>query len=91
LLVLLAGYGFANILFWNRSLLLAQGKADVALWIAFFAMLAKVGLALLILPHAPYLAEAFILSGYFIISIGLQTWRGLQEVRVQESLDLRLS
>lgn len=91
LLVLLAGYGFANILFWNRSLLLAQGKADIALWIAFFAMLAKVGLALLILPHAPYLAEAFILSGYFIISIGLQTWRGLQEVRVQESLDLRLS
>ena len=77
LLVILAGYGFANILFWNRSLLLAQGKADDALWIAFFAMLAKVGLALLILPHAPYLAEAFILSGYFIVSVGLQTWRGL--------------
>ncbi|MBE3038965.1 MAG: oligosaccharide flippase family protein [Chloroflexi bacterium] len=77
LLVILAGYGFANILFWNRSLLLAQGKADEALWITFFAMLAKVGLALLILPHAPYLAEAFILSGYFIVSVGLQTWRGL--------------
>ena len=77
LLVILAGYGFANILFWNRSLLLAQGKADDALWITFFAMLAKVGLALLILPHAPYLAEAFILSGYFIVSVGLQTWRGL--------------
>ena len=77
LLVILAGYGFANILFWNRSLLLAQGKAADALWITFFAMLAKVGLALLILPHAPYLAEAFILSGYFIVSVGLQTWRGL--------------
>ena len=83
LLVILAGYGFANILFWNRSLLLAQGKADDALWIAFFAMLAKVGLALLILPHAPYLAEAFILSGYFIVSVGLQTWRGLSLVKRQ--------
>ena len=83
LLVILAGYGFANILFWNRSLLLAQGKADEALWIAFFAMLAKVGLALLILPHAPYIAEAFIISGYFIVSIGLQTWRGLSLVKRQ--------
>lgn len=83
LLVILAGYGFANILFWNRSLLLAQGKADEALWIAFFSMLAKVGLALLILPHAPYLAEAFILSGYFIVSVGLQTWRGLGLVKRQ--------
>jgi len=83
LLVILAGYGFANILFWNRSLLLAQGKADEALWIAFFAMLAKVGLALLVLPHAPYIAEAFILSGYFIVSVGLQTWRGLSLVKRQ--------
>jgi len=83
LMVILAGYGFANTLFWNRSLLLAQGKADEALWIAFIAMLAKVGLALLILPHTPYLAEAFILSGYFIISVGLQTWRGLSLVKRQ--------
>jgi O-antigen/teichoic acid export membrane protein len=85
LLVLLAGYGFANILFWNRSLLLAQGKAGDALWISFIAMLAKVGLALLILPQAPYIAEAFILSGYFIASVGVQAWRGLQGVRAQES------
>jgi hypothetical protein len=83
LLVILAGYGFANILFWNRSLLLVQGKADEALWIAFLAMLAKVGLALLILPHAPYIAEAFILSGYFIASVGVQAWRGLSLVRRQ--------
>jgi O-antigen/teichoic acid export membrane protein len=83
LLVLLAGYGFANILFWNRSLLLAQGKADEALWISLIAMLAKVGLALLILPHAPYLVEAIILSGYFIVSVGLQTWRGLSLAKRQ--------
>jgi O-antigen/teichoic acid export membrane protein len=77
LLVILTGYGFANILFWNRSILLAQGRADEALWISFFAMLAKVGLAVLILPHAPYIAEAFILSGYFIASVGAQAWRGV--------------
>lgn len=83
LLVILVGYGFANTLFWNRSLLLAQGKANTALWIPFFAMLAKVGLAVAILPHAPYIAEACILSGYFIVSVGLQTWRGLVNVKRQ--------
>jgi O-antigen/teichoic acid export membrane protein len=83
LLVILIGYGFANTLFWNRSLLLAQGKADEALWISFFAMLAKVSLALLILPHVPYIAEAFILSGYFIVSVGVQSWRGLSLVKHQ--------
>lgn len=87
LLVILFGYGFANTLFWNRSLLLVQGKADEALWISFFAMLAKVGLALLILPHAPYIAEAFILSGYFFVSVGLQSWRGLSLVKRQTAIE----
>jgi O-antigen/teichoic acid export membrane protein len=87
LMVILVGYGLANILFWNRSLLLAQGRADEALWISFFAMVAKVGLALLILPHVPYIAEAFIISGYFIVSIGLQSWRGLSLVRNQSQLE----
>jgi O-antigen/teichoic acid export membrane protein len=84
LLIILIGYGSANIFFWNRSLLLAQGKADEALWIGFFSMLAKVGLALLILPYTSYLAEAIILSGYFVVSIGSQVWRGLRGVRAQE-------
>jgi O-antigen/teichoic acid export membrane protein len=83
LLVILVGYGVANTLFWNRSLLLAQGKANEALWIAFFAMLAKVSLAIIILPRAPYIAEAFILSGYFIVSIGVQAWRGLSLMKRQ--------
>ena len=87
LLVLLIGYGFANIFFWNRTLLLSEGKADEALWISFFAMLAKTGLALLILPHAHYLAEAFILSGYFVVSIGIQVWRGLSLARRQAILE----
>ena len=46
LLVLLVGYGAANILFWNRPLLLAQGLADYALKVSLWAMLVKVILAL---------------------------------------------
>ncbi len=86
LLILLIGYGFANIIFWNRSLLLSEGKADEALWIAFLAMLLKVGLAVLVLPSTPYFTEAFILSGYFVLSVGIQTWRGLSLVHQQAAL-----
>ena len=45
-----AGYGCANILFWNRPLLLAQGLADYALKVSFWAMLVKVILTIAAAP-----------------------------------------
>ncbi len=84
LLVLLVGYGTANILFWNRPLLLAQGLAAYALWVSLGAMLLKVLLTLLLLPWAGYLAEAWILSGYFVLSVGIMVWRGLSGLRQAE-------
>ena len=89
LLAILIGYGFANIFFWNRSLLLSEGKADEALWIAFLSMLLKVGLAILILPHTGYIAEAFILSGYFLLSGTIQTWRGLFVAKRQAAIPVQ--
>lgn len=86
LLVLLIGYGVANILFWNRSLLLAQGQTSFALWVSFFAMLAKVAACFLILPAAGYLAQAGLLSAYFIVTVGLMTWRGLAGLRRAEQV-----
>ena len=77
LLVLLIGYGFASTFFWNRPLLLAFNKADYALWVAFIGMLTKVCLAVLLLPGAGYMTEAWLLSGYFIITVGAMLWRGL--------------
>ncbi|TLN28351.1 lipopolysaccharide biosynthesis protein [bacterium] len=88
LLVILVGYGVANILFWNRPLLLAQGLADYALRISLWSMLGKVLLALILLPGAGYIMEAVLLAGYFIVSVGLMVWRGLQKVRQAEALDL---
>lgn len=85
LLVLLVGYGAANILFWNRPLLLAQGLADYALKVSFWAMLGKVALSLIFLPAAGYLAEAGFLSLYFVVSVGVMVWRGLEGVRRAEA------
>jgi O-antigen/teichoic acid export membrane protein len=80
LLVLLVGFGFANTFFWNRPLLLAFNQAGYALWAAFLGMLIKVCLALVLLPDAGYMAEAWLLSGYFIITVGAMVWRGLSQL-----------
>jgi hypothetical protein len=43
-------------------------------------MLVKVSLAFALLPWSGYLTEAALLSGYFVISVGIIAWRGLREV-----------
>ena len=84
LLVLLVGYGVANIFFWNRSLLLAFGKAEYPLKVSFLTMLGKVGLAFLIVPVLGYMAEAALFSAYFVVSVGVMVIKGLGEIRERE-------
>ncbi|MCB2214300.1 oligosaccharide flippase family protein [bacterium] len=83
LLILLVGFGAANIFFWNRSLLLAFGKAGLPLRVSFYAALGKVVLAFLIVPVLGYLAEAALFSAYFVVSVGVLTIRGLALLREQ--------
>jgi O-antigen/teichoic acid export membrane protein len=83
LLILLVGFGAANIFFWNRSLLLAFGKAELPLKVSFFAMLGKVVLAFLFVPILGYLAEAALFSAYFVVTVGVLTVRGLAMLREQ--------
>jgi len=90
LLVLLVGYGVANIFFWNRSLLLAFGKAEVPLKVSFLTMLGKVGLAFLIVPVLGYMAEAALFSAYFVVSVGVMVIRGLGEIRQREMVGDRV-
>jgi hypothetical protein len=35
---------------------------------------------LVLLPDAGYMAEAWLLSGYFIITVGAMVWRGLSQL-----------
>jgi O-antigen/teichoic acid export membrane protein len=86
LMVLLAGYGFANVFFWNRSLLLSLNRPSYPFRVMLICGALKVGLAFLLVPRFGYLAEAGLLSGYFILSNGLILWRGLLELRHRERL-----
>jgi O-antigen/teichoic acid export membrane protein len=121
LLILLVGYGFANIFFWNRPLLLAFGKPNYPLAVTAAVGAVKTVLMLVLwvpmdlakvaatpwlawsapllapLAAAPalagvrslgFLAQASLLSGYFIISIALIVrwgWRKLHRIEADEN------
>lgn len=83
-LILLVGYGVANIFNWNRSLMLALGKSAAPLVIAAAVGALELIAAFVLVPQGGYLAMAGVLSGYFALSIGLIVWRGLSEMNRQE-------
>jgi len=88
MMVMLAGYGAANIFFWNRPLLLAQGHVAYPMKVSAWAMLVKVLLMVLILPRLSsngYIVEAVLLSGYLLVTVLLNVRKGLLEVRRAEN------
>ncbi len=91
LLILLVGYGLANTLYWNRNLLLSLGQPNYPLKVTVILGFAKIVLTFLLVPLLGYLAEAALLSAFQAISVTLLAWRGLREVRVQESPVLKPS
>ena len=80
-LILLAGYGFANIFHWNRPLLLALGRPDYPLKVAAMGAVVKTGLGFAFVRSFGYLFEAALLSAFFLFSIGATVWSGLGEVK----------
>jgi O-antigen/teichoic acid export membrane protein len=88
LLILLAGYGFAGIFQWNRSLMLSLGKAGYPVLVSILTGVIELALIVSLVPHFGYLAMAAVLSGYFIVSIGLISLRGVLEIRHRRLADV---
>jgi len=85
LLVLLAGSGFADILFWNRPLLLSLGLPSFPLWANTLSGALKILLSFLVIPAFGYVGAAALLSGYFVLSVCLIVWRGFKELKRLEA------
>ena len=83
LLILLIGYGFASIFQWNRPLMLALGKPAYPMLISLLVGLIELILIFSLVPQMGYLALAAVLSGYFVVSIGVTVWRGFYEIKRQ--------
>jgi O-antigen/teichoic acid export membrane protein len=87
-LILLIGYGTANVLNWNRPLLLAFGKPYYPLLVALAVGLIEILLILWLVPANGYLVMVAVLSGYLAVSIGITAWRGWREIREQEAAEI---
>ncbi len=80
LLILLLGYGFAGIFQWNRSLMLSLGKAGYPVLILVLTGVIELALIFTLVPRYGYLMMGAIFSGYFIVSNGFISLRGVLEV-----------
>jgi O-antigen/teichoic acid export membrane protein len=84
MLILLVGYGIANIFFWNRSLLLSFGDSLFAFVAMLIAGLLKIFGGFVLVPQNGYLAEAVLFSLFFVLSVMLNLGRGLFRLRQAE-------
>jgi O-antigen/teichoic acid export membrane protein len=85
LLILLIGFGFANVFYWNRNLLLSLGLPVYPLKVTASAGATKLLLTFLLVPRFGYLMEASLMAAFFVVSIGLIVLRGRREVKRQSA------
>jgi O-antigen/teichoic acid export membrane protein len=81
LLILMVGYGFANIFNWSRTLMLALGMPAYPVKVSAAAATVKTAGTFAFVGVYGYLLQAFLLSGYFLAANGLVLLRGLGEIR----------
>lgn len=87
ILILFAGYSFANVFFWNRPLLLSFGRPNFPLIVTLLTGLVKTGLMFLLVRRFGVTMQAGLLSAYFIFSIGIIVLRGLVHIRRGQAAD----
>ena len=84
MIILLLGFGFANIFFWNRSLLLSFGKANIPLYVLAGTAILKIALSFWLIPQWGIIGAASLLSGYLILSTGILVMIGMRHIRQSE-------
>lgn len=84
-LILLMGYGVANIANWNRPLLLALGYPNYPLIVAAVAGAIEIALIFILVPTGGYLVGTAIFSAYLAVSILINVMRGLSILRHNEA------
>jgi O-antigen/teichoic acid export membrane protein len=83
--ILLVGFGCANILNWNRPLLLALGRPRDPVIVAAVVGAVELFLFFVFVPRSNYLVASAIFSGYLLVSILWMVWRGLDLIKHEEA------
>ena len=83
--ILLIGYGIANILNWNRPLLLALGQPRFPLFVSAVVGTVELALFFWLVPQTNYLVASGIFSAYLAVSVLWIVWRGLRLIAQEEA------
>ena len=84
-IILLVGYSFANVMNWNRPLLLALGHPTYPLMVAAITGAIEVILIFIFVPGRSYLVGAAIFSAYLAVSISWNVLHGLSILNHKEA------
>jgi O-antigen/teichoic acid export membrane protein len=83
--ILMVGYGIANIFNWNRPLLLALGQPRYPLFVSAFVGAIELALFFWLVPQTNYLVASAIFSAYLAVSVLWMVWRGLKIIKLKEA------
>ena len=86
LLILLAGFLFANTFYWNRTALLALGQPDFPTKVNFVLAILKTAGILLLVPRFGYLGSAALLAGSYILGVSVSVIKVRSIVSKQEQV-----
>jgi O-antigen/teichoic acid export membrane protein len=75
LVILLIGYTFVNVFYWNRVALLSLARPVFPTLVNFVGMIMKVSLILFLAPIFGYLIFPALLSGYYVFTVGIAALR----------------
>jgi len=87
LVVLLLGFSFVNIFYWNRAALLAFNRPVYPTIVNFIGMLIKVSVVLFFGARLGALGFAAALIGYYVFTVGLAVQRVRKDVRQHLAMD----
>lgn len=85
LVILLVGYTFVNIFYWNRVALLALSHPVYPTIVNFTGMVMKVSAIFWLAPQGGYLVFAGLLVGYYLFTVGLAVARVYLDLRTKPS------
>lgn len=83
LVVLLVGFTFVNIFYWNRVALLSLSRPVFPTIVNFIGMVLKVSAILVLVPQFGYMAFAFLLAGYYVFTVGIAAARVFLDLRTR--------
>jgi O-antigen/teichoic acid export membrane protein len=83
LIILLIGFTFVNIFYWNRVALLSLARPVFPTIVNLTGMVLKVSCIFLLVPRYGYIAFAALLAGYYIFTVGIAAARVYIDLRAR--------